>query len=484
MLREYQENIINNIKENLQHGIKRQLTVLPTGAGKTKIASKITMDACKKGNRVLFLVHRNELLDQASKEFSRSNILHGIVSAGSSITKSQVNIASVQSMVNRTALISHPHVIFTDEAHRSVSSSYERIYAAYPNAILLGLTATPQRTDGRPLGDIYDKLVKGIEIPELIAMGHLSGYRLYSPPSRMNEFKKEKAFGDYKRNVLERETNKPYISGDAADHYIRYARSKKAIVFCATVAHAKSVAEMYNLKGIKAEQLDGTNTKRQRIDVIYRFRSGEIDVLTSVDLFLEGLDIPSIEVVQWLRKTSSLIVWRQGNGRGLRPCPNKEHLIILDHVGNALDDDLGMPDDIVEWSLEGRAQLKKEKDEEESGVKIKRCGHCYNVDKAEARHCSACGKEYFTKSDSPRPYEIRKDEELVEIAKKSTAPKSEFKKQRAKLKGLEELVIFGIRRNMKNPSGWAAHVMASRDKSLKLPDIKRHAKEIEAKARV
>lgn len=212
--------------------------------------------------------------------------------------------------------------------------------------------------------------------------------------------------------------------------------------------------ESYRAAGVPAEMIEGSMTNKERETVLDRFRSGETLVICNVQLLIEGVDIPSIEVVQWLRPTQSLIVWMQGCGRGLRRSEGKERLLILDQVGNWSKH--GLPDEDREWSLEGRKKRKRKTDDE-ADVNVQQCKHCFHIFRPGPSKCPSCDN----------PVEVRKkadiqvvDGELEKIDLE--AERKARKMEQGQSRGLRDLVALGVRRGMKNPSGWAAHVWAAR----------------------
>jgi len=224
-----------------------------------------------------------------------------------------------------------------------------------------------------------------------------------------------------------------------------------------SIKHAEHVRDSYLAAGVPAEMIEGSMTNAEREKVLERMRTGETLVIAQVQLLIEGVDIPSIEVVQWLRPTQSLIVWMQGNGRGLRPHDGKDRLLILDQVGNWSRH--GLPDDDREWSLEGRKKGKRKTDDEPD-VRVQQCQQCYHVFRPGVSECPSCGAPVERKE--PRKLEVvegelqRVDADLLRREKKSE------RMQQGMTKELSDLVQLGVNRGMKRPAEWAAHIFASR----------------------
>ena len=453
-LRPYQEDLIDKTRQALRRN-KRVLMQAPTGAGKTAITVYMMSRAADAGKTSVMAVHQNELLTQTSKALWAGKLEHGMIASGRTRSYLAAQVASVQTWVRRMGQYSEPDLIIIDECHRSAASTYQKILEEYPNAMVIGLTATPSRTDGKGLDGTYQELVQGPTIRQLIDAGYLCDYEIFAPPSPLDLSEVKTKMGDYDKKQLEHEVDKPTITGDAVDTYKKHANGKRAAVMCVSIRHAEHVMESYNAAGVPAEMLEGKMTNKEREAVITRFLSGDTLVVTAVQLLIEGLDVPSIEVVQWLRPTQSLIVFMQGNGRGFRVADGKGKLIILDQVGNWKRH--GLPDDDREWTLEGRKKGKKRKADEEADVSIQQCKHCFHIFRPGVAVCPSCGK----------PVEVRQKAEIEVVDGELeridvTALRKQAKQEQGAARGLVDLVKLGQRRGMKNPAAWAAHIHASR----------------------
>ena len=453
-LRPYQEDLIDKTRQALRRN-KRVLMQAPTGAGKTAITVYMMSRAADAGKTSVMAVHQNELLTQTSKALWAGKLEHGMIASGRTRSYLAAQVASVQTWVRRMGQYSEPDLIIIDECHRSAASTYQKILEEYPNAMVIGLTATPSRTDGKGLDGTYQELVQGPTIRQLIDAGYLCDYEIFAPPSPLDLSEVKTKMGDYDKKQLEHEVDKPTITGDAVDTYKKHANGKRAAVMCVSIRHAEHVMESYNAAGVPAEMLEGKMTNKEREAVITRFLSGDTLVVTAVQLLIEGLDVPSIEVVQWLRPTQSLIVFMQGNGRGFRVADGKGKLIILDQVGNWKRH--GLPDDDREWTLEGRKKGKKRKADEEADVSIQQCKHCFHIFRPGVAVCPSCGK----------PVEVRQKAEIEVVDGELeridvTALRKQAKQEQGAARDLVDLVKLGQRRGMKNPAAWASHVYASR----------------------
>lgn len=451
ILRPYQESVIDDTREAL----RRHHSVLmqgPTGMGKTAITVFMMGRAAAQGKRAYFLVHQNELLSQTSKALWRQQLEHGMIASGKARSTLPAQVASVQTLVRRMDQYKEPDLLIIDEAHRAAAKTYQTIIERWPNARVIGLTATPQRTDGKPLDVMFDTLVLGPTIRELMDAGYLCDYEIYAPPIGIDVSTVKRKMGDFDNKELEAVVDKKSITGSAVGHYKAHASGKRCVVMCVSIKHAEHVAEQYQAAGVSSGVIEGTMTGQQRDKMLADFAAGRLMVICNVQLLVEGVDIPAIEVVQWLRPTQSLVVWMQGNGRGLRPADNKTGLIIFDHVGNCLRH--GLPDDDREWSLEGKEKGKKKAAADE--VKIKQCGSCYAVFRPGPQACPHCGAPV---AGQQRELEVV-DGELQKVDK--LAIRKEQQREQGKARSMDDLVALGLRRGMAKADAWAAITLAAR----------------------
>lgn len=413
-LRDYQELAIAGVSEQFRSGKRRVLLVSPTGSGKTVMFAHLTKPASQKGSTTYIIVHRAELVQQVSDKLNEFGVPHGFIVRGFTPDPTQkVQIAMVQTLVRRLGKYKAPDFIICDEAHHGAAGSWKKVLSTYSNAHVLGVTATPERLDGKGLADMFDSLVRGPEVVDLIDRGFLAKPRYYAPTAFSDEGIRRLA-GDYQKQDLERAVMKSTITGSAVEHYTKICAFKPAVVFCVTVEHAKKVAAQFCASGYKFEVIDGTLSVSDRKDLVRKLGSGEIHGLTSCEIISEGFDLPVVTAAILLRPTQSLSLYLQQVGRVLRPSPGKENAIILDHVGNLHRH--GLAEAYRDWSLEGAVWRKKR---ERANIPSRQCPKCYCVH-AVVPQCPECGHAYRVEQRKLQTI----DGELVEFVAEVEKPLS------------------------------------------------------------
>ena len=390
VLRPYQIDLVAQSRAILREGCRRLLLQCPTGAGKTVLVAHLLAAAAAKGKRAWFCVHRKELLEQAVQTFVEAADIHtGIIAAGQpSDTSAPVQVCSVPSLKRRLASLQPPDLLVWDECHHVPSKTWAHIAASVPNAHQLGLTATPQRLDGKGLADHFDRLLLGPTVSDLIAQGYLSPYRLYAPGT-VSTAGMHHVGGDFNRAEVSTAMNGSTVVGDAVATYQKDAHGGRAIVFVWSLDASRKLAAAFCGAGIAAAHVDGETPTDERKRAMTAFRAGELRVLCNVDLFGEGLDVPAVDAVFLLRPTDSLGLYLQQCGRGLRPAPGKAAVRIFDHVGNWTRH--GLPDETREWSLAGRPKGDK------APAAGRRCPQCFAVSPAGSQVCIECGAAFPSK---------------------------------------------------------------------------------------
>lgn len=440
-LRDYQQQIVSDCRAGYREGERAICVQLATGGGKTVLGSFMVQGSSAKGNVCWWLVHRRELISQASRTFYDMGIPHGIIAGGyASDPLARVQVGSVQTIARRLDHLPPPDFIVFDETHHIGAAQWSEIFARFPAAKVLGLTATPWRLDGRGLGQWYSRMVQGPTVAELIDRGSLSSYRLFAPSVPEMRGVKTEA-GDYQRRALAEIMDKPSITGDAVQHYQQLCPGKRAVAFAVSIEHSRHIAAEFNAAGVRAEHVDGTMEIGARDAAVARFVSGQTLILSNAELFGEGFDVPAIEAAILLRPTKSLSLYLQQVGRALRPAPGKAQAIILDHAGNSLTH--GLPDDEREWTLDDR---EKQRRASESSTPVRQCHHCFRVYRP-APKCPGCG---YAAPVQVREIEKREGE-LVEVD--ASAAREQRKAEERECRTLEDWQRLGAARGYK--PGWA-----------------------------
>jgi len=371
-LREYQEKSITILVENIRSGISSQLLCVPCGGGKTVIAAEIIRRAVKKGSKILFLAHRRELINQCAAKLESFGVHDYSVIMG--IDKrfnpdAQVHVASVQSLIKRE--FPPANLIIIDECHRAVSKSYLDIIANYPNAKVLGLSATPERLDGKGLDNLFSDMVEVTTIGDLIGEGFLVKPLLYTgklDSSFLAGVKKRQ--GDYAEGELQELMDTPKLIGDIVSNWKDKAAGRLTIVFASGVEHAEHIAREFFNSGITAAALHGGMPVQKREAIIGDWRKGYIKVVVNCMICTEGFDFPELECCVLARPTKSISLYLQMIGRIMRSAPGKSSALVLDHAGCI--EEHGAPHIPREWTLIGEKERKKKENLEE----LKTCDSC------------------------------------------------------------------------------------------------------------
>lgn len=358
-LRDYQNEIIQRIEKAIAKGYRRIMLQLPTGAGKTRCFVELAKRHKEKpyiGNvpNCLVVAHRKELIDQAvnalGREIRNKWEIGVIKSKVNENRNSTIQVASIQSLIRRD--FPKAGLVIIDEAHHATAKSYQTIIEHYGEAIILGVTATPARTDGKGFRDSFEILIKGPTIKKLTVQNHLCPYKLYAySKQRINTSSIKIQAGDYEPNELADAVSRSKVRADLVQTWQQHAFEKRTVVFAVNVELSKQYAEIYNDSGYKAEHIDGTTPEEERAAILKRFAKGETKILCNCNIVTEGFDLPEMECVQIVRPTQSVIFWLQMVGRSLRTSEGKTQAIILDHTDNYQR--LGLPDSEHNWSLDG-----------------------------------------------------------------------------------------------------------------------------------
>jgi DNA repair protein RadD len=495
-LRPYQQKLLDDIRAAMASH-RRVVAVMPTGAGKGQTIGAVVQGAVAKGRRVLVLAHRRRLISQLRRTIQQWE------------SSGDVTVESVQTVIRRLDRIPAPDLVIIDEAHHLIQGNmWGKVVDAWPDAFLLGKTATPERLDGRGLGEghggYFQAMVEGPKPSWLTDQGFLAQARVFCPPCKIDRSKFKIVRGDFVPQQMEEQMQRSNIHGDAVDHYMQHVHPGTALVSCISVKRAQMMAEDYNAAGVPAAVITQGCSEAEQEHIFAALGTGEIKVVTYCEMLSEGVDVPSVTAAQLLRPTESLTMYLQQVGRALRPKPDGTQAVILDHVGNVQKH--GLPADDREWSLEGKKKRK-------AGLSVKICPSCFTAMPSAAPVCPGCGHEFNQEQDEEEKVQ-QVEGELVEIkAPKLEAgadvelwfgkfwktgyvlvewpprgaatvahadargsswlinrehvrlPRAEQRDRREEQRQaqtLEDLIEVGQRRGMKNPRGWARHVLAAR----------------------
>ena len=364
--------------------------------------AEIARRTTKNNNRVMFLIHRKEVLDQAIKTFNEQGVNPDLLTA-----------AMVQTLTRRVDKLAVPNVILVDEAHHALAKSYQRILSKFSKAIVLLFTATPHRTGRTQLDQIADDIIVGQSIHELTEKGFLAPFRYFQPPDDFDsKLLKRSSTGDYTAESMQKAMSTK-IFGHIVKQYRRIADGMQAVVYTYSIDSAVEIARKFNSEGISAVEVDGTTPKEKRDLAVQKFREQEIKILVNVNLFTEGVDLPNVDCVIMARPTASLALYLQFSMRCLNPREGKT-AIIIDHANNFKT--FGYPDDDRDWKQAIKSGKQKNKSLlTDSGISIITCDYCFAVVKASEvkdGKCPICGKPIKVHEAKPVS-----DVDLVEATK-------------------------------------------------------------------
>lgn len=391
-LRDYQEEALMQLRGRMAAGLRRILLVAPTGSGKTVMAAEMIRGAVNRGNPVLFLAHRKELIEQTSAKLRAFGVAHGIIKSGYQAHPwQQVQVASVQTLDARHLKKGRPlpaaRLIVVDEAHRTMGDTYMDIIASYPRerTLVIGLTATPVRLDGKGLGDMYEDLVEAARIEDLVSSGVLVKPRIFGAPGGGPDLRNVRTTaGDYNSKQLELVMNKAQLVGDIVKHWERYADNRITVVFATSIEHSLRIRDSFRAAGIECEHIDGNTNERERDHTLSKLRRGELRVVTNVGVLTEGWDLPECGVCVLARPTKSLSLFLQMAGRVLRSADGKPDAVILDHAGCVFNH--GQPHWPREWEL-----TPGKKKGEKAPPPVKQCPRCFAIVSSGVVTCDDCG---------------------------------------------------------------------------------------------
>lgn len=458
-LRSYQNDIIEQVRQAIRSGYRKILVVVPTGGGKTVIAAQIVKLAAEKFHRSMFLAHRRELIYQCADKLINFGVDHGILMAGEyPYGAADCQVASIDTLRARcitTQKLPLPNsdIVIVDEAHRSLAPTYVKLINHYGEEVVIGLTATPIRGDGKGLGHVYDYMVLGPSIGWMISHGFLVEPKTFAPTIPDLTGVPIKG-GDYDPVELEARMNRRELVGDVLTHWHRLAHDRPTIVFASGVKHSINLRDEFRKAGAKAAHIDGNTPLEERKQIIADLHVGEVQVICNYAVLTEGFDEPPLSACVLARATKNLGLYLQMAGRTLRPADDKEDSRIIDHSGNVYEH--GFVQDERQWVLEeGRAltstnaDRQREFDEREPITCVKcatvytgqiNCPHCGYIPEKKGKHVESRSGELM---------EVRAERRRTAKKKVWTATEKE--------EWFNMFIYYGREKGYDNPEGWAAH---------------------------
>lgn len=365
-LRPYQEEAKQSIFEEWDKGVSKTLLVLPTGCGKTIVFAKVTEECVRQGDRVLILAHRGELLAQAADKIQQAT---GLGCATEKAEESclgswfRITVGSVQSLMREKRLSQFPedyfNTIIIDEAHHSISDSYQRVLSHFPDARILGVTATPDRGDMKNLGQIFDSLAYEYTLPKAIRSGYLSPIKALTIPLKMDLSGVGVQSGDFKAGDIATALD-PYLY-QIADEMLKHCMDRKTVVFLPLVKTSQKFRDILNEKGFRAAEVNGES--KDRAQILEAYENGQYDVLCNSMLLTEGWDCPSVDCIIVLRPTKVRSLYSQMVGRGTRLAEGKTELLLLDFLWHTERHELCHPADLICTEKEVSQQMTKNLEE-------------------------------------------------------------------------------------------------------------------------
>lgn len=351
-LRPYQNDLVDKCSDAFRVA-RRVILQASCGAGKTIISAEIVRRALSKQRQVLFVAHRNEILDQTVRKLRDAGLDPSELRAGGQVPDAQLLVASAQTLAKRET---PPFdLAIWDEAH-DLYAQQKRLREERPGAWYLGLTATPSRLSGEPMGDLYERIVSGPS-PEFLIAGGFLVHAVYVMAKSPDLYGVPIRKGDYEAGGLEIAFNKPRLVGALVDTWLQHAKGRRTVCFTAGVEHSKATRDEYLRHGVRATHVDGSTGKRERAEAFAALGAGDLDVLCNCAVAIAGLDIPEVSCIQWARASKSPTIYVQGTGRGMRPAGwvGKRDCIVLDHAG--MVDEHGAVEWEREWTLDGKPRV-------------------------------------------------------------------------------------------------------------------------------
>ena len=435
---DYQQKLVDETRKKLTEGHHGVLIVSPPGSGKSVVIAEIARLTTLKKNRILFFVHRKELVNQIKDSFIKQDV-----------DLKYCTILTVGKVANRLNILAKPDLIVVDESQHSRAKTYQKIFDYYSDVPRLGFTGSPWRLSGKGFKDIYSAMVLGPTAKWLIQNKKLAPFTVYGYQLGDKSTLKNGSTGDYTKKSLDNYT-KSIIHGDIVKSWLKFAKNGKTIVYCHSTSFSKEVAQAFRDAGINAVHADAKTPQNKRDKIMKAFKNGEIKVLCNVDLVSEGFNVPDCSCVVLLRPTESLVIYLQQSMRAMRYQKGK-HAVIIDQVGNF--ERFGLPNTDYHWSLEDRAKHPHREGGNTDAIAIKTCPECFAVIKASNVTCPLCGHDF---SIEIRKIKQKKDQELRAIKAEKFHIDLIAKKKVSELTSFKELTMYAKAKHYKN--GWAWHM--------------------------
>lgn len=453
----HQQRGIDLVRQSIASGHRAPICCMATGGGKSRLAGEIIQLSLAKGKRSLFIVHRRNLVRQFVDTLIRHfGIKAGFIMSGEVYRADmEVYVGTVQTIGRRLELGQimcdelNLDMIIVDECHTGISPQYIKIYDRFPEAIKIGLTATPCRSDGRGLGEIFDDIVDVADTAYLTGKGILAPVRYFVPDADGIDQIKTIRAGKYDIKEQEAVFNKPKVVGDTVAEWLRNAENRPTILFAVNVAHSMHLQRSFEKHDVTALHLDARSSDDERDEVLKKIESGEAKIVCNVGLYVEGLDVPMVGCVQIARKVASLGAYRQIVGRGLRVTEEFPDCIVIDQGGCV--ERHGPVTDEIEWSLDGKDKAwkkKKPKEKEKGMVKCRACNELFQG----GSKCPRCNTELVKFG---RPVEVA-DGELSEYKPAKVNKNTDWATKRLTMGAIN---YYSRKKGYK--AGWAKHMYRS-----------------------
>lgn len=459
---DYQLEGINEIRRAFARGHRRVLYQLATGGGKTAVFGFIARAVSERRKNTWVIAHRDNLVRQASRSLGDLGVSHGIIARTNAFQPYETQVCSVQTLVKRFDKIPmEPYLIVIDEAHHCAGkNTWTAVLDRYPNALVLGVTATPERLDGTGLDSVFDIMIQGPPMEELIRRKRIVPLEIYEPVKVSDENLKRVA-GDVSKKASGELMEKGHIIGQAVEKYKKICYGARTLVFCPTISVAVKIVEQFNASKIPSAVVHGKMSAEEQWNLIQSLAQKRILILATVDVVAEGTDIPAVEAGIMMRHTDSLVVYMQQAGRIMRTADGKTHGYLLDMVGNV---DKHLPPEFPrEWSLAGSRVKGKRKSE--PSLNLYRCGKCFLKYKPHLDKCPKCGTPKDTSGNDYKEVEgelvLMDEKRKKELEARALAEKKQKKVAQQKAQTLADLYLLSIERNY-NGFKWAEKMYLAR----------------------